>query len=864
MRQQASNGRFEDLRRRAESLLRDAAPAATGRALDELAELAHELQLSYTELEVQNEDLREAQTRAVAAEAEFRDLFELAPVAHLTLDAAGRILRRNEIARRWFGEPARSRDNDLFFTFLGRSHRGAFGALLKEARRAGVRCCLDVEIVEPDGGSRWVTASVVSPARATAAGDTVMVSLTDIDDLKKAQRELRRSETRHRTVVESLHDGLCILDDDGRIVEANPAACRLFGLRRPRLQGELIQSMARAGTGDLMLGIRAGIRLDGRFQGAAVVTRPDGGRTNVSVSCNTFLFNGAPHILAVMRDIEHQMAAERMQRQATVVFEQSSEGILVVGADHRVMLGNRAATEITGYSRHELAGTGFFDLFAGHDPAIRATLRDALGGDGRWTGEITARRCDGGVYTAWLSIGRIDGGGGEPRRFVAMIHDVTEHRRAERRIRQLAHFDALTDLPNRALFNDRLDRAIRHARRAGTLVSLLVIDLDNFKSINDSLGHLAGDAVLREVAGRLSRSVREEDTVARMGGDEFMVLLGDLPNEATARRVSSRLCRAILAELERPLHHDGHDLFTGGSLGVALLPGDAATAEDLVRCADTAMYAAKRAGRGRFQFFSAGMNTEAQRRHELETGLRQALETGGLVLHYQPEVAADGALVATEALLRWLRPDGRLMPPAAFIGMAEETGFMIPLGRWILDEACRQRRQWLDEGVDTGRMAVNVSPRQVNAGDFVDTVEQALARHDLPPDLLEIEVSERVFLDDMEAASAVLQTLRDRGITVAIDDFGTGYSSLGYLKRLPVDKLKIDRSFVADLADDEDDQAIVSAVIDLGRRFGLTVLAEGVEREEQAAWLRANGCHQLQGFLFGHPEPAVLDRAAEA
>ncbi len=865
MRRQASTNRFEDLRRRAESLLRDAASGATDRAFDELADLSHELQLSYTELEVQNEDLREAQARAIAAEAEFRDLFELAPVAHLTLDDAGRVMRRNEIARQWFGEPANSQESEFFFTFVGRAHRGAFGALLKEARRAGRRCCLDMEIVGADGGERWVSVSMVSADRGPSGADTIMVSLTDIDDLKKAQRELRRSEARHRTVVESLHDSLCILDVDGHIVEANPAASRLFGKRRPYLQGEPIQTMATTGSGDLLLAMRAGIRVDGRFQGTALVARPDGGRTNVAVSCITFLYNGAPHILAVLRDIEHQMAAERMQRQASVVFEQSTEGIMVVGADHRIMLGNRAASEITGHLRHELTGVDFFDLLAGHDPDTRAELREALGGDGRWSGEITARRRDGAVYTAWLSISRIDGGGAEPRRFVAMLHDVTEHRRAERRIRQLAHYDVLTDLPNRALFTDRLDHAIRHARRADSLAALLVIDLDNFKSINDSLGHLAGDAVLREVAERLRRSVREEDTVARMGGDEFMVLLGDLPDGATARRVTARLCRCVLAELERPVQHDGRDLFTGGSIGVAMLPDDAATAEDLVRCADTAMYAAKRAGRGRFQFFSADMDTEARRRHDLETGLRQALETGGLVLHYQPEVAAaDGAPVATEALLRWPRPDGRLMPPAELIGMAEETGFMVPLGRWILDEACRQRRQWLDEGLDTGRMAVNVSPRQVNAADFVATVRQALADHDLPPDLLEIEVSERVFLGDVEATAAVLQNLRDLGITVVIDDFGTGFSSLGYLKRLPVDKLKIDRSFIADLAGDEDDQAIVSAVIDLGRRFGLTVLAEGVEREEQAAWLRAHGCHQLHGFLFGRPEPAVSRRVAEA
>jgi len=855
--------RFEDLRKRAEELLTsDAVSGEAESVLHDLGELAYELQVSYTELEIQNQDLRDTQARLAASRSEFHDLFDLSPMGSVTLDRQARVLRLNETARNWFGDANQPGGGTHFFRFVAAAHRGPFLTFIEDVFERGAHRKLELEILCDDGVNRWVTATAVNPRRSWAheAFDqpVCMVSFADITSLKTTQRELRHSEAQLRAIIEAMQDGLCIFDINGKLVEVNPAACKLLGKDRARLLESQIQELLPAQTRELLWQIRQDIRYHGQYSGQPVIELADGLLRHVALTCVTFLYQGKPHTLALVRDIEDQLAAESNLRQAAVVFERSSEGILITDAARRINLINDAASAISGYDRDELLGSDIFDLQSGRDPGLREVIQNELEASGQWSGEVSARRKDGELFLAWVSINRVQDDPEDDKRYIVIFHDVTEHRQAEQRIRQLAHFDELTGLPNRALFQDRLTQSILHAERAQTCVALMFIDLDNFKAINDSLGHLAGDELLREVGERLRDSVRAEDTIARMGGDEFTVLLGDLPDAATAQRVAARLSRIILEALDQPVHRGGHEMFTDGSIGVAIYPRDAEQAEDLVRCADTAMYAAKKAGKGRFQFFSARMDAQAKRRLELENGLRRAAQLGEFQLVYQPEVSArDGSRVGMEALLRWIRDDGQVSEPHEFISVAEETGMIVPVGAWVLREACLQGRRWLDQGLDPGRIAVNVSSRQLNSGDFEQVVDRALADSGLPAAHLEIEVCERVFLGSLEDSRRVLDSLRRRGISVAIDDFGTGYSSLGYLKRLPVDKLKIDRSFIADLEHDPDDQAIVRAIVDLGKSFDLAVLAEGVETAEQAVLLRDCGCHQLQGFWFGRPQAAV-------
>ncbi len=849
---------FDDLRERAEALLRESSPAVATDILKDLSELTYELQVSYAELELQNQELRETQTRLASSQDEFFNLYNHAPVGCVSVDSDGVIQRLNATARTWFGQNADIGVRRHVFQFVTPAHRGRFLSFLRKVFTEGGQHELNIEIQPIDDDPRWVALTGSLP-QTGGSGEfeqvpTCMLTLADITSLKATQRELRQNEAQYRAIIEAVQDGLLIFDKGGNLGAVNPAACRMLGYSLEELLNTRIGRLLPSSSRHLMRDIRQGIRDAGKFEGRGCVQRRNGSLLHVELTCVMFLYQGRPHTLALVRDIEEQIATERELNRAAVVFERSNEGIMIADNEYRVTLLNDAAVEITGFSREQILGRDLFGLRSGHESGPDAGVQESLDAVGYWSGEMSLRRPSGEPYLVWITLTVTIDEDTRDRNYIVIFHDITEHRQAEERIRQLAHFDSLTGLPNRALFQDRLEQAITHARRADSFIALMFADLDNFKAINDSLGHLAGDELLCEVADRLKGCVRAEDTIARMGGDEFTVILGDVADGPTAQRVAARQARAILEALGQPVERGGHEMFTAGSIGVAIYPRDARSAGDLVRCADTAMYAAKRAGKGRYQFFSGSMNAQARRRLQLENGLRRAMRQGEFQIHYQPEVTSDtGAQVGVEALLRWTDPEGGASSPAEFIAVAEETGLIVQIGSWVLQEACRQARRWLDAGLGLGRMAVNVSSRQLGTGDFPSLVDQALADSGLPPEHLEIEVCERAFISNLEETCDVLEQVRQRGVTVAIDDFGTGYSSLGYLKRLPVDKLKIDQSFVDALETNADDQAIVRAVVTLGQTFGLTILAEGVERESQAAWLRECGCHQLQGFWFGVP-----------
>jgi diguanylate cyclase (GGDEF)-like protein len=432
--------------------------------------------------------------------------------------------------------------------------------------------------------------------------------------------------------------------------------------------------------------------------------------------------------------------------------------------------------------------------------------------------------------------------------------DITERKRAEEQVKHLAFHDTLTGMPNRLLFNDRLDMAVVQAHRSQQKLATLFLDLDRFKVINDSLGHSVGDELLRRIAERVSGCIREGDTVARLGGDEFTVLVPAISHEEDAAKIA----RKILEVIRLPFFIDQRELFVTTSIGVALYPSDGADAETLLRNADTAMYRAKDQGRDNYQLYTPAMNSKALERLSLESRLRQALHNDELVLYYQPLIdLRSGQVRGAEALLRWRHPTLGLVPPAEFISLAELSGLIVPIGHWVLRTACAQVRSWHQMGFPNLSVAVNLSPRQFQQTDLVHQVTDALERSQLPAGALDLEITESNAMQNAEVSISTLGSLKDLGVSLSMDDFGTGYSSLNYLKRFPIDRIKIDQSFVRDITQDPDDAAIAIAVIAMAHSMQLSVVAEGVETEEQLAFLRRNLCDEMQGFLFSPPVPAA-------
>jgi len=557
--------------------------------------------------------------------------------------------------------------------------------------------------------------------------------------------------------------------------------------------------------------------------------------------------------LAALREAQSELA-----RYATV-FTNASEGMVITDAMGRILAINPAFTAITGYRFEDIEGKTPAVLSSGRqDQKFYRDMWRSLIDRGSWQGEIWNKRRSGEIYPQWLSITAVRNSDGVATHYIGIFSDVTERKRVEEHIRHLAHHDALTGLPNRLLLQDRLRQAILQAKRSGRHVAVLFFDLDRFKMINDTLGHELGDRLLRIVTERCLSAVRETDTVARQGGDEFVVVLPELQNAQDAAVIA----RKLLAAITQPTQLGSHDLSVTCSIGIAVYPNDGLTETDLLRNADAAMYRAKANGRNGYQFYTADMNAASLGELLLEHQLRGALERNEFRLYYQPKVdAQNGRLTGCEALLRWQHPEQGLLAPGRFVAMAEESGLIVPIGRWVIREACRQLRQWLDQGLEPVPVAVNLSAQQLAHGDLVEVVSEALQEFRLQPRLLELELTETMLMRDVSRTIETLAALHRMGVGLAIDDFGTGYSSLAYLRQFPVNSLKIDRSFVDDItaaADIQGNGRIATAVIALAHSLGLQVTAEGVQSEVQRRFLAAHGCDFLQGYLFGKPEPAVV------
>ena len=545
-------------------------------------------------------------------------------------------------------------------------------------------------------------------------------------------------------------------------------------------------------------------------------------------------------------------AVTASERRYRLLFERNLAGLYRTTLDGKILDCNSAFARILGYpSREDVLKVTALDLYS--DPGDRESFVARLKQQRVLVNfEVCLRRRDGSPVWVLANESLMDEPGGDTVMDGSLI-DITDRKRAEQQRWHQANHDALTDLPNRVLFNDRLSLAILHAQRRRQSLVVMFLDLDHFKRVNDTLGHSAGDELLVKVADRLRRCIRQDDTVARVGGDEFLLLLNGITREPDA----AQMARKILGILAEPFLVQKRELFIEASIGIGMYPGDGADAETLVTNVDTAMYRAKETGRNSFQFFTRKMQEQSQERAALESGLRRALPRGEFVLHYQPIYRLrDRSVVGVEALVRWRHPEKGILSPREFIPLAEDVGLIARVGEWVLRRACEQLKAWQALGAPPLRMSVNVSPRQFQQRDFAANVRRIVRESGLEPSVLDLEITESIAMHDVAHTGRVLSELADLGIQISMDDFGTGHSSLNYLKHFPIRRLKIDQSFVAGMTTDDKDHAIVATVISIARNLGLAVTAEGVETEEQAALLAALACEDVQGYLFARPEPA--------
>ena len=683
-----------------------------------------------------------------------------------------------------------------------------------------------------------------------------ITTYTDISEQKAATAALQAQHELLEAVIESVPCGISMFDKDFRLQIANTRFRQLldipdeFFTGSPPTLGDFYRFNAERGEygpGDPQTIVhhmlqRAQQHAPHHFER----TRPNGQTLDV---------RGRPMadggLVTIYTDISDRVASAEKEKLAQVVFNHTPAGIFVTDEAFAIISANPSASAMTGYPLEQLPNAQVFNFIDSTASWQQHELHTALKLHRAWRGEISIRRHNGSTFPASLRIKQVeDQISGLAHRYIWIFADITERKESEARMQHIAQHDPLTGLPNRLALLTRLGQLLPEARRHSWRIGIMFIDLDRFKTINDTLGHQVGDQLLREVATRLSTVTRETDFVARLGGDEFVIVLPGIASPADAALVASK----VVNSLSTPIMAEEHELHTSPSIGISLFPDDGGDSHDVLKNADTAMYHAKSAGRNNYQFFAPNMNQVALERMDIERKLRRAISNQEFALQFQPQFdTASGMPTGVEALLRWHHPVDGVIAPDRFIPIAEETGLIVEIGDWVLHTACREVKRWIDHGLAPLRIAINVSARQLRRRDFCEIVAGVLAESGLPPELLELEITESSVMENPEDATLILTRLGRMGINLAIDDFGTGYSSLAYLKLFPIDRLKIDRSFVRDIEQDLNDRAIAFGTIALAHSLGLKVIAEGVETDDQLELLRSNGCDEVQGYLFSKP-----------
>ncbi len=683
-----------------------------------------------------------------------------------------------------------------------------------------------------------------------------VVAMVDRSAQHRVEQELENIIAELRATLESTADGILVVDMDGGIRGYNRRFAELWelpdALMTERDDGAIFCWLAEHVADESLYLERMAKIARSPLLEAEDVLMLRSGRVLERTTLPQYARGRPIGRVYSFRDITQRLADETRLKLASHVFESSLDAIFVVDTGFRMLAANPSFFRLTGHDDAGFQGRAVTEFVAdAGEPQQLAQIAAAAVEHGFWQGELWARRASGETYPCLLSMLRVQDADGAATHYIGFFKDLTESLAAKQRIEELAFSDALTRLPNRVLLRERFEFAISHAQRNRLHFAVLFLDLDRFKQINDSLGHAFGDRVLVEVAGRLQLCLRQVDTAARLGGDEFVLLLNQVDGVG-----AETVARRVLDSVLKPITLDGMSFSLTCSIGIAMYPDDGADMDELIKNADSAMYAVKSRGRSDFRFYQRQMNIGLLSRVKLDHALRQALECGAFKLHYQPKVdLGSGELVGVEALARWRDPELGDVPPAKFIPVAEESGAIVPLGNWVMEEAIRQAAQWRAEGFEVP-IAINVSAAQFHQSSFVDGVAEALQRHGLPGHLLELELTESILISDIDEVMRRLNALFAHGVKLAIDDFGTGFSSLSYLKRFPIGRLKIDRSFIADVPGDLEDEAIVGAVIQLGKALHLAVTAEGVETEAQRQFLLEQDCREAQGFFYAPALPA--------
>jgi len=791
--------------------------------------------------------LHDEMLRRAAEEAGCRALLEQSADGLYQSMPDGRVLRANTAFARIFGfadTSATDPDNlDVgggLYILPDRRRR-----FLDALAESGELRDFESQIRRRDGALVWISECARLLRDASGAPLYIEGKVSDVTTRKRLEAERDR-------VFLFANDILCLVRRDGAIDRVNPAFERALGYDAQQLSGRRLFDLfhaddARAAAAEFAK-LAEGLPI---VDFVARCRALDGGYRALSW---TLIPSTGEQAQAVARDLTERRSIEEQLRLAQTVFDTASEAIIVTDAEQRILKVNHAFTTITGYREDEMLGQTPRILSSGRQEAgFYEAMAAMLATTGHWQGEVWNRRKNGELYVEWLSFAAVRDTQGGVVNFVGVFSDITRHKQDEERIRHQANHDALTQLPNRWLFQARLAQAIDRCRADGRKLALVHLNLNQFKFVNDSLGHRAGDELLKEVSRRLSRIIRHDDTLARLGGDEFAVIVEDFRDDEPIEMLPARMLK-VVAE---PFDLDGSPVVIGVALGIALFPGDGGDADALARNAAIAMRHAKEQGTSAHRFFDDRMESRSLERFKLEARLRRAIEGSEFQVHYQAQIdLTTRGLIGAEALIRWTDPELGPMSPAYFIPAAEASGLIVEIGQWVLREVCRQILAWQTAGFTVPRIAVNLSFQQFRRPDFLDTVKAIIAESGIDARQLEFELTESVVMHDAEQAISTLTALRDLGVELAIDDFGTGYSSLNRLRRMPIHTLKIDRSFIHDVTRSEEDATIVSAIVSMAHSLNLKVVAEGVETEAQLAFLAGKRCNSAQGFLLSRPIPA--------
>jgi diguanylate cyclase (GGDEF)-like protein/PAS domain S-box-containing protein len=824
---------------------------------------------------------RRAEQALLQSEEKYRNIFNYASVGIYQSTRDGRLITSNTTLARMLGYDsveeflAIDMANDVYFDPQQRAE------VIDQFEPRGYASDYELLWKRKDGSAIWVqlNAHAVKSTTGTLYFEGFVY---DVTERKRAEQSLASANAQRKAVLDAAtRVSIIATDPDGTITVFNSGAERMLGYaaeemigQRSLLELHVPRELAQHGAGlseefrhpigDFdVLALRAAIH--GLEEREWTYVKKNGETITMLVSVTALRGddNAVTGFLHVGNDVTERKRAEELLRKQSAAMTASMDGIAILDERFQFTYLNDALAKLFGYpGPMSMVGIPLHELYE-HDEVQRfaTEILPMVRHRGRWRGEAAGRRRDGSIFPQEISLTAIEGGG-----MVCVVRDITERTYAEEQIKHLAYHDALTGLPNRLLFKDRLTVALSHAQRDKTRLAVLFLDLDRFKVINDSLGHNIGDQLLQSVANRIQNGLRDSDTVARLGGDEFTLLLPHLSRSDDAAPIAQKLLEA----LRQPFLLEGREFMITTSIGISLFPEDGTDAETLIKNADTAMYQAKEQGRDNYQLFNAFVNAKALQRIALEHGLRRALANDELAIHYQPIYDFRAVrITGMEALLRWTHPEMGSIPPSIFIPLAEATGMMQPIGAWAIRTACAQAKEWHDAGFRHLSLAVNLSVTQLQQPDLVARVREILEQTGLQPRLLELEITESSAMQSPETSIRTLYELKKLGVRISLDDFGTGHSSLSYLKRFPIDTLKIDQSFVRDITSDPDTAAIVTAIIAMAHSLRLKVIAEGVEFSEQAKFLKRYACDQMQGFLIKPPVPAeqfveLLSQPAEA